>query len=42
MSDAIKEIESLLQAEVEKERASNTMTLKIGGGFALFVGCYLA
>lgn len=42
MSDAIKEIEALLEAEVAKERASNAMTMKVGGGFALFVGCYLS
>lgn len=41
MSDAIKEIESLLEAEVAKEKAANSMTMKVGGGFALFVGCYL-
>lgn len=42
MSDeAMKEIEGLLQAEVEKERASNGRTMKIGGGFGLFVAGYL-
>ncbi len=41
MSDAIKEIEGLLEAEIAKERASNAMTMKVGGGFAVFVGCYL-
>jgi hypothetical protein len=41
MSDAIKEIEGLLEAEVAKERAANAMTMKVGGGFALFVACYL-
>ncbi|GDX82977.1 hypothetical protein LBMAG42_47880 [Deltaproteobacteria bacterium] len=39
--DALKEIEGLLQAEVEKERASNGRTMKIGGGFGLFVAGYL-
>ncbi len=42
MSDeAVKEIEGLLQAEVEKERASNGLAMKIGGGFGLFVAGYL-
>lgn len=41
MSDDIKEIEGLLEAELTTVRASNGMTMKVGGGFALFVGCYL-
>ena len=41
MSDAITEIEGLLEAELIKERAANGMTMKVGGGFAIFVACYL-
>lgn len=40
-AEAVKEIEGLLEAEVAKERASNDLTMKVGGGFALFVAAYL-
>ncbi len=40
-TDAVKEIETLLAAEVEKERAANTMTMKVGGGLCVVVAGYL-
>lgn len=40
-NDALGEVESLLQAEVDKEIAANRRTMKLGGGFVLLVAVYL-
>ncbi len=40
-AEAVTEIEGLLAAEVAKETAANGRTMKVGGGFAVFVGAYL-
>ena len=41
MSEELKEIEGLLQAELEREKAANQRRLKSGGVFAVIVALYL-
>ena len=39
--DPMKEVETLLEADLAKEQASNRLTMQVGSGFVIFVAAYL-